>query len=984
MDSNKHKASEAQRPPGDTLRQQWPNPGRKRFWAIVGVLFYTLLGFFVVPAVVKNSIISLIEDDLHRSVQIKKVEFNPYVFSLAIQGFEMDDSDGTSLAAFDELFVNFQLSSLFQWAWTFEEISLQGFDFFFERFSVGDTRLSRLLADVVPEDLGEAVAGDKGGLPRLLIHNLSMSDGKGMVRDNVPPTPVELPLGPINISIHELNTLPGRHGDQNVTIQLPNDASLHWEGSLTLAPLDSEGELEIENSDLNQTISYLKAMLPLESMSAKLSSRFHYRIHMDTEGALEAEIDGLEIELDELAVTGLSPATDFLNITKLSMHGGTLRYPEQILQFSSLRINQPRFTAWMSENGKLSLEQLRAQAKPESEAVAHDTPWQLGLDELIIEGGSLDLADQSVNPAVEIGVRGLQIKMSQISNQDGGLFPLDLSGNFEQGGNFGLEGKLALFPELSFRGGLHTQAVPLAMVEPYAQQLAHILIESGTLDSNMEFTVPANMKVSAAGALKIPGLEIKDSKENKRLLGWEMMDIDRFEFDAGSLHLSRLLFDQPFARIVISEDLSTNLSGLLVENKGPAEAAQDQPIAMVIGGIRVNDGTMDFSDLSLPLPFATHIAKMDGTISTIATDSSEPANIKLEGQVNEFGLARIDGTINVLDPIRHTDMTLEFRNLSMSRLSPYSASFAGREIDEGTLDLDLNYAIAGGQLHGENDVVISDLLLGDKVDHPDAASLPLDLAVALLKDANGVIDLELPVEGDVNDPEFKIGGVVLQAITGLITKIVSAPFALLGSLIGLDAQDLGEFQFLAGRADLTPPELEKITQLEKALQQRPELVVEISGVTDPIIDEPALKYIHLRDTVREMLGDEANETNDDTLMLDVEIRSLLETLFVERYPGTSLDSLKAELMAPPADDPEGKPALDELAWSGKLRDQLLASEAISEQDLTNLAQARAEVIRAAFLASGQISESRVVIAQPEKVESGDGEWVTLPLAVAQQ
>jgi hypothetical protein len=349
--------------------------------------------------------------------------------------------------------------------------------------------------------------------------------------------------------------------------------------------------------------------------------------------------------------------------------------------------------------------------------------------------------------------------------------------------------------------------------------------------------------------------------------------------------------------------------------------------------------------------------------------------------VDEYGLARIDGAMNLLDPLVSTDVTMEFRNLLMSNLSPYTVQFAGREIDEGKLDLDLGYRISNGQLQGQNAIVISDLVLGKEVDHPDAVSLPLGLAVALLTDANGVIDIDLPVEGDVNDPEFRIGGVVWQAFAGLITKIVSAPFRLLGNLIGVDSEDFGRFQFLAGRADLTPPELEKVAQLLQALQQRPELGLEIAGVFDPAIDVPALQYQRLRAVLLERLGEDYADPNSEFQMLSDEIRGALETLFLERHPETPLEEVKASHRAPPADDPEGKPVLDELAYSADLRDRLLASEVIASQDLEALANARAEALRDAFFATGEFDESRVVIAAPVASEPEDSEWVYMELGV---
>jgi hypothetical protein len=256
------------------------------------------------------------------------------------------------------------------------------------------------------------------------------------------------------------------------------------------------------------------------------------------------------------------------------------------------------------------------------------------------------------------------------------------------------------------------------------------------------------------------------------------------------------------------------------------------------------------------------------------------------------------------------------------------------------------------------------------------------LAVSLLKDADGVIKIDLPVEGDINDPEFQIGGVVWQAISGMITKLVSAPFRLLGKLIGIDSEDLGQFEFLAGRSDLTPPELEKVTQLEEALQQRPELVIEISGVMDRGVDTDALKKIKLIAVATERLGEEFGSQDDQAMMLDDEIRGVVEKMFSERFPDVDRTSMRAQHAVPPASDPEAPAVLDELAYATALWNQLLDAENVSDQDLADLAQARARVIKDAFLSSGQFAGNRVVIAAPKEVESGNKQWVVLELSVA--
>ena len=993
------------------MRGQWLNPRRKRFWAIAALLLYTIIGFFLVPNIVKSNIIGLIEDDLGRSAQVEKVEFNPYALSLKVSGFELKDTDEVSLLAFDQLFVNFQLSSLLNQAWTFDEISLLGSYFYFERFDTDDTRLSRLLDDASAGQTEDTEEVDEGGLPRLLIHHLILSDGRGDLKDNMPKTAVELQLGPIDITIEELNTLPDRYGQQNVTIKLPGDATLHWEGNLALAPLDSEGQLILENAPLDNVVAYLEGVLPLETIHVLLSGRFHYQIHVEDDGTFDAEINELDLDIDDLALTGLTPATDFLSVTKIALRGGTFRYQQQTVQFNSLHIEEPTISAWLNKDGSLNLADLAPagqapdeHSEPDSEAELESEeagkPWQLGVHLIAIDRGSVGFTDHSIDPAARFDIKDLAVKLTDFTTKEGAQLPLSVSGKLRAGGQFNVDGTVNILPQLALSLSTQTKDIPLSIVQPYVQQTAHILIEAGLLNSDLNITIPSGRELTVVGSIQIPNLDIKDNKSQKPLIAWKALALNRLELDMNTnkLGISALDFEQPYARFTIYEDQSTNVSDLIIEGNNssaqtkaatetkatsetePPEDAPTSPMQVVIGGIHINDAALDFADMTLPLPFATHIDKLDGTISSFATDSSEPAKIKLEGQVNEYGLARIEGDMNLLDPLSHTDVALEFRNLDMSRMSPYSGQFAGRKIKEGKLTLDLNYAIEKGIMDGKNDIILADLQLGDKIDSPNATSLPLDLAVALLKDPDGVISARLPVAGDVNDPQFELGGIIWDAFVGMITDVVTAPFRFLGSMIGVDSEDFGQFQFLAGRADLTPPELEQIAQLGKALEQRPELAVEISGTIDPAIDVPALQFITLRNTVIEQLGESFSMDNKDTMLND-DIRETLETLFQARFPEVRLKSLKAEHMVPPADDPNGKPVLDELAYAADLRDRLLAAEVISDQMLADLANARAQAIRTAFQASGKFDDSRMTIINPKEIESKDGEWITLELAV---
>jgi len=221
------------------LRENWFNWRKKRVWLSLAILLYTLLGFFLAPVLVRDGIINAIRDDLGRESSIGKVEVNPYVLSLRIQDFELRDTDQVKMAAFDEFFVNLQLSGLFRWAWVFREIHLKGPYYLLERFDAEDSRLGRILAQARSDPApNQEPKQNEGGLPRLLVHDIDISGGRIDVRDHLPATPVEIFLAPIDVSIQELNTLPDQDGRQDVNIRLPNGATLHWEGSLSLAPLD--------------------------------------------------------------------------------------------------------------------------------------------------------------------------------------------------------------------------------------------------------------------------------------------------------------------------------------------------------------------------------------------------------------------------------------------------------------------------------------------------------------------------------------------------------------------------------------------------------------------------------------------------------------------------------------------------------------------------------------------------------------------------
>ena len=292
-------------------------------------------------------------------------------------------------------------------------------------------------------------------------------------------------------------------------------------------------------------------------------------------------------------------------------------------------------------------------------------------------------------------------------------------------------------------------------------------------------------------------------------------------------------------------------------------------------------------------PFATRIHNLRGSIGNLSSRPGAPGQLELDGEVDEFGMARAVGEVDLFNPTQNMDIRVNFRNVDMSRLTPYMATFAGRRIESGKLSLDLEYTIQQRQLKGENQVVIDRLTLGERVDSPGATSLPLDLAIAILQDSDGRIDLGLPVAGSLDDPQFSYGGLIWKAITNVLTKIVTAPFRALGALFGGSGEKVENVAFEPGAKALTPPEREKLLKVAAVLGKRPKLALAVGGIHAEV-DRVALQEVQLRRAVLTASGLTLSERGDPgpISLRQPKIQAALESLYAERIGKSDLAALK--------------------------------------------------------------------------------------------
>ena len=962
---------------------------RNKLWAAgAALLLYTLLGFFLAPWLVKKIAIDTVREQYGAGLSIDQVAINPYVLSLRIDGLAMDDPAGKPLVAARTIYVNLQLSSIFRLAPTFAEIRLDALEATLARAADGTLNARFLVppgdSEPAPEHTDQNT--DEAGMPRLIVRQLAVNDAILNWTDQVPAEPVVTTFGPMNAVIHNLNTLPGREGRQEVVIANDTAGSFGWSGTLQLNPLRSAGRATIQGSHMPLISAYLRDEIGFDIVQGQADAGLDYSLDTAGDGSLHARVDNFGITLGDVLVRTHKAVTadgaisdrDVLAIPSLRLAGGALRWPERTVSIDAFEINDSVVSLYRNAAGALNIvptpdaQALQTPETPEAPltpAPEAASPWSVSLGRFQIAGMSVGLLDDSVTPPADMGIDSLGLTITDISNETGASFPTRLALRTRTGGTLQIDGKLSVLPEFTADLAISAEGLSLAEAHPYLKPLADVNLDSGKLATEATLQVNPRDILRFAGDVAITDFLISETDEGSRLGSWDRLALKQVVVDLGGrkLGVSEVRVEKPYADVFVASNGSVNLGRIKpgAQTTGSEDQANEEDASatvaaqtpadtepgfnITVGRVLIVDGAADFADQSLPLPFQAGIAKLNGGFTTIATGSTEPSEVTLEGKVDEFGLLQVSGTLTPFDLARNTDVRLHFQNVEVPTFTPYTVAFAGREIASGKLDLQLGYKVKDSELTGENKVVLRDFTLGDKVEHPGAMSLPLDLAVALLKGPDGAIDIDLPVRGNVDDPEFRYGRVIGKALVQLVVKIVASPFALLGKLVGSEPDELDHIDFIAGRADLTPPEQERIAKLVQALGLRPELLLELGGVVDREVDGLALRTAHL-DALIETRIDASPSASE---MYTQQRARAVEAIYRESSETAepTLAALRTQFTSETLDPQTNRPVtqFDELAYTAELRRQLIEQQTVTEEEMVALASARAENVGAALV-----------------------------------
>ncbi len=583
--------------------------------------------------------------------------------------------------------------------------------------------------------------------------------------------------------------------------------------------------------------------------------------------------------------------------------------------------------------------------------------WKLKYPLVTLADSGVSWTDQTLPRPVTFALKGLGGKL--LAKEQG---PLDvqLDGMLETGK---LSGHFSLDPASgAVKGKLSTNQVPLAPLAPYGLSGTPLRMAGGLLSANLDID-SARSAWKVAGDVGITQLSVMEPGQKLPLLGWRSLKVDGLALQANPLKVAirDIRLEEPVARVILDQQRQLNFQKIFAARAAGKPAAPVKPAAAAplppveVRSVHMNRGRVEFADQSMNPNFRALMHHLRGSVQGLSTQPGRKGTVTLNGDVDQYGDVRVRGALAPLAVTDDTDITLSFRNIPLSTLNPYSTTFAGWRINDGRLTVDLRYLLEHRQLKGENRVVLDTLQLGEEVPDYKGTRLPLRLAVALLEDSDGRIDLDLPVSGSLDDPQFSYGQIVWKAVVNVVTKIVTAPFRALGALIGGDGFD--NIYFVPGEASVTPPEREKLEKVAGVMSKRPKMMLELSGGYDASVDGKELARARidaavLKSAGRSLLPGEPLPVPD---LADPAMLSALKTVYAERIGRIKLMSHTLNPTGPSG-----------AALAKILRAELIANEKVDEAALQALARQRAENARRVMMRNDNTLGERIKLADPVK------------------
>lgn len=897
-----------------------------------------------------------------------------------LDSFDLRERSGSPVAQFKSFEAQAKEIELFARLAAFEKISLNALTLHLSRNTQGQINLQRLMPVSAPPNTKstktEKPSAKEPSALKLSVDTIALLDNTLIFQDHLPKGGFNTKLSGITATVTNLSTTADAKNEYQLSLNGDKGEKLTVSGSSTLSPLSAASKFSLSGLDIQRAWPYLQQFLtaPVKGL-------------LELNGAAEySAAEGAVLKEASVLLTNLSARYghgDGMNISRFETANIFFSQKENRAEVGALSLGKGKITISREADGKFSpLLLLKPQTGPDRAGqppVMAKKPEKSGqkpltyqVKQIGINGLAIGFTDKMIEGDPSFSVNDIKFSVGNLTGPKFSPMPVTFNAKYAGKAPIRLNGTVVPQP-FSYKGSLAFSKLPIRDFEDYLPDTINLFFVAGTLDSDLKLNVSqtAGGKPSGSfsGTAGVRGFHVVDTVMEEDLLKWESLQLDGIagQLEPFSLAIRQIALNSVYSRIAVRKDRTLNLQNLVKKQSGDQQKAEPSPAVpqsapqaqaqlqtqkaqVRIDALTIQDGTMAFSDAHLPQQFRTVFHNLGGRVSGLSSEMNTRADVDLRGSLENQSPLQITGTVNPLRDDLFVDLTISFKDIELSPATPYSGTYLGYTIDRGKLFLDLKYHIENKNLQAENKIFVDQFTFGDSVESDKATKLPVRLGVALLKDRNGQIHLDLPVTGRTDDPKFSIWGVVWKVVANLFIKAATSPFSLLASMMG-SSEDLSAVTFTPGSSTLPQSEEKKLATLAKALTDRPGLKVEISGFVDKDRDPEGYRT--------ELLQKKMRQEKYLELVKNRQITDGQQAEQIQIRPEETSRLLKAVYLKEKFPKPRNIIGMLKDLPDAEMRKLIFANTSIGEQELQQLAAQRAAAVHQYLITKGGMDSKRL-------------------------
>jgi hypothetical protein len=865
-----------------------------------------VLGFFVAPPIVRGQLEKRLSEQLHRRVTVGKVRINPLALSVSLEGLSIADPAGGQFIGWRRLFVDFDAFSFLLREWRFQEIALDGFS-----GKVAVAKDGRLNFSDLLESLGNAPTPTKPQSSKktwpLRVRHLAINEARLSYSDSSRAEPFATEIGPTSVSLRNFSTGGPKQAPGEFTATTESGETLAWHGALSLAPLSSSGDIALGKIALKKYAPYYADRVKFNLRDGRLDVAFHYDFALEG-GKPSLRVSNGRVAIESLQIAKPGANEPVISLKQIELTGLVATYPKISAEVGRLAVTGGSILAQRTADGIDLVDLLmpvapEAPLAPAAAPAVTPPPLDAKVTEISIRDLAVTVEDLSTPRVARHELTELTCDLRNFSLATPAVpVPFGFKAKLAPEGVIHAAGTLALAP-MKVELGLELTAIALANISPYAETFVAMRIGKGQLTAaltlKIELATGSAPVIAAQGDVNVDDFAAYDAASVDELAGWRSLAIKGLEYNSApaKLMISEITWAGPTGHLIVNADGTNNLAQALKPPGVAEETEVKLPVAVAAKPIAADpmfvslerfvleNASFDFVDRTLQPNVHVALNELSGEIDGLASSELARATVSLQGKVDGVAPVAITGKINPLSAQAFTDLKVAMKDIELVPVGPYVGKFAGYELERGSLNLDVKCRVAQRKIDVTNVVTIDQFTLGNATNSPEATTLPVRLAVALLRDTSGRIVIDVPVQGSLDDPNFRIGRVVLRVITNLLVKVATSPFSLIGSMFGGEkGQDLSFLQYVAGETDLkNEAETKKLDVVAKALLGRPALHLELVGGYDEAADGPVLREKVLENKMRNLIWEDRRLVEPDVTLDQIQLDPVQKMGMVRRF-----------------------------------------------------------------------------------------------------